>query len=96
MQVRSLGRKISWRRKWQPTPVFLPRKFHKQRSLVSCSPWGWKQSDVTERTKRVIEGTQSHLGHGPAICHLCDTGLVHLSVKQGVWCRQLLRSVCLI
>ena len=32
-------RKIPWRRKWQPTPVFLPRKFHGQRSLVGYSPW---------------------------------------------------------
>ena len=29
-----------WRRKWQPTPVFLPGKSHGQRSLVGCSPWG--------------------------------------------------------
>ena len=32
--------KIPWRRKWQPTPIFLPRKSHRQRSLVSYSPWG--------------------------------------------------------
>ena len=41
-------RKIPWRRGWQPTPVFLPRKFHKQRRLVGCSPWGCKESDTTE------------------------------------------------
>ena len=29
-------RKIPWRRKWQPTPVFLPEEFHGQRSLVGC------------------------------------------------------------
>ena len=29
--------KIPWRRKWQPTPVFLPRKFRGQRSLAGCS-----------------------------------------------------------
>ena len=34
---------------WQPTPVFLPREFHGQRSLVGCSPWGPKESDTTER-----------------------------------------------
>ena len=32
-------RKISWRRKWQPTPVFLPGKSHGQRSLAGYSPW---------------------------------------------------------
>ena len=40
--------KIPWKRKWQPTPVFLPRKFHGQRSLASDSPWGCKESDATE------------------------------------------------
>ena len=33
-------RKIPWRREWQPTPVFLPRKSHGHRSLVGYSPWG--------------------------------------------------------
>ena len=33
-------RKIPWRRKWQPTPVFLSGKSHGQRSLVGYSPWG--------------------------------------------------------
>ena len=32
-----------------PTPVSLPGKSHGQRSLVSCSPWGRKESDTTER-----------------------------------------------
>ena len=33
-------RKIPWRRKWQPTPVFLPGESHGQRSLAGYSPWG--------------------------------------------------------
>ena len=37
-------RKISWRRKWQPPPVFLPGKSHGQRSLAGYSPWGSKDS----------------------------------------------------
>ena len=41
--------KIPWRRKWQPTPVFLPGKSHGWRSLVGYSPWGHKESDTTER-----------------------------------------------
>ena len=32
--------KIPWSRKWQHTPVFLPRKSHRQRSLVGYNPWG--------------------------------------------------------
>ena len=31
--------KIPWRRKWHPTPVFLPGKSHGQRNLVGYSPW---------------------------------------------------------
>ena len=41
--------KIPWRRKWQPTPVFLPGESHGGRSLVGYSPWGRKESDTTER-----------------------------------------------
>ena len=37
--------KIPWRRKWQPTPVLLPGKFHGWRNLVGYSPWGHKESD---------------------------------------------------
>ena len=47
--VQSLGQKIPWRRKWQPTPVFLPGESHGQRSLVGYSPQGRKESDTTER-----------------------------------------------
>ena len=41
--------KIPWRRKWHSTLVFLPGKSHGQRSLVSCSPWGRRESDTTKR-----------------------------------------------
>ena len=37
------------RRRWHPTPVFLPGKSHEQRSLVGYSPWGREESDTTER-----------------------------------------------
>ena len=46
--VRSLGN-ISWRRKWQPTPVSLPGKSHGQRGPVGYSPWGRKESDMAEQ-----------------------------------------------
>ena len=42
--------KIHWSRKWQPTPVFLPGKFHGQRILMGYSSWGHKQSDTREHT----------------------------------------------
>ena len=37
------------RRQWHPTPVLLPGKSHGWRNLVGCSPWGCKESDMTER-----------------------------------------------
>ena len=37
-----------WRRKWQPIPVFMPGKYHGQRSLVGYTPWDCKRSDTTE------------------------------------------------
>ena len=42
--------KIPWRRQWQPTPVFLPGKFHGQWRLGVCTLWGHKESDITEHT----------------------------------------------
>ena len=42
--------KIPWRKKWQPTPVFLPGKSRGQRSLVGYSPRGHKELDTTEYT----------------------------------------------
>ena len=42
------ARKIPWRRKWQPIPIFLPGKSHGQRSLVGYSPWSWKESNTAE------------------------------------------------
>ena len=46
--------KISWRRKWQPTPVFLPGKSHGQQSLEGYSPWSGKESDTTEHARTYI------------------------------------------
>ena len=43
-------RKIPGRRKWQPTPVFLPRESHGQGNLAGYIPWTHKESDTTEAT----------------------------------------------
>ena len=42
-------RKIPWRRKWQPTPVFLSGKSQGERSLVGYGPWGCKESEMTKQ-----------------------------------------------
>ena len=41
---------MRWRRKWQPTPVFLPGESQGQGSLVGCRLWGHTESDTTEVT----------------------------------------------
>ena len=55
------GSGASWSRKCQSAPVFLPVKFHGQRSLVGTSPWGHKKSDTikhihihTENSHKII------------------------------------------
>ena len=47
-----MGSILPWRRKWQPTPVFLPGESHRQRHLVAYSPWGRKESDTSKHTGR--------------------------------------------
>ena len=41
---------MHWRRKWQPTPVFLPGESQGGGSLVGCCLWGHTKSDTTEAT----------------------------------------------
>ena len=48
MAIHSINIQIPWRRKWQSTPIFLPGKFHGQRSPEGYSLWGRKDLDTTE------------------------------------------------
>ena len=54
MHIHTQVRKISWKGKWQPTPLFLPGKSHGQRSPVGYSPQGRKESGTTERLNNNI------------------------------------------
>ena len=47
--IRSLGREDLLEKEKQPTPVLLPGKSHGQRSLAGYSPWGCRESDMTEQ-----------------------------------------------
>ena len=59
--------KIFWRRKWQPAPVFLPGKFHGQRSLVGYSSRGRKELDTTKQ----LNSEEIHWSYfGPYWCLL--------------------------
>ena len=57
-------RKIPWRRKWQPTPVFLPGETHGRRSLVGYSPRGRKEQDTTERLQFQFKSCRKSCGEG--------------------------------
>ena len=55
-------RKVLWSRKWHPAPIFLPGESHGQRSLVGYSPWGHKESEMTENTHSIYYGSvEGHL-----------------------------------
>ena len=47
LYIQQITKDPLWRRKWQPTPEFLPGKFHGQKSLVGYSSWHCKESDMT-------------------------------------------------
>ena len=66
-------RKTPWRREWQPTPIFLPGESHGQRSLVGYSPWGCKESDMTERLT-----FKYYLPHTPIRC--LNLSIIFLSI----------------
>ena len=82
-RVRSLVGKIPWRRKWLPTPVSLPRDSHGQRSPMSYSPWGHKESEATEWLSlhwctlagaRDPPGWRGSTLHGPLTAHTQPQG----------------------
>ena len=62
--------KIPWRRKWQPTPVFLHGKFHGQRSLAGYSPWGCKEA-ISELSWHLPRIQIHNFGKLSQDCHLC-------------------------
>ena len=70
--------KIPWRRKWQPNPVFLPGKPHRQRSLVGYSPWGRRVSLIPVSEKMSGKSAWRNLGlEGRALS--CDYICLKLS-----------------
>ena len=65
--------KITWRRKWKPTPVFLPGDFHGQRSLAGYSPCGHKESDTTEHTSMKQNKMHHHHHMKKLVTQSCTT-----------------------
>ena len=69
--------KILWRRKWQPTPVFLPGKSHGQRSLEGYGSWGHKQWLITDWACRHVvpklcRGTQGTAASSQGAADILD------------------------
>ena len=88
-------RNIPWRRKWQPTPVFLPGKSHGQRCLVGYSPRSHEKSDTTEhaRTHELPNmNSSSHKGSSRFLivyflpCFYCSLSVYYLALSsQELW-----------
>ena len=74
--------KITWRRKWQPTRVFLPGKFHGQRSLAGFSPKRCKESDTTEQ-----------LSMHTHVCETVSLFIFYLSIYPTHTCTHFLSGV---
>ena len=92
-----LGRKIPWRKAWQPTPVFLPGESPWQRSLVGYSPWGSKESDMTEWLSRVhiqyIFVSKESLSHQNLGCTWLNIGCYipsekDIKIKEDLPCKK--------
>ena len=82
-------RKIPWRRKWQPTPVFLPGESHGQRILAGYSPWGQKESDTTEQlSTRACTHTRARTLQWLLLIHHSSKSLIKAS--SGMFLRLLL------
>ena len=99
MWVLSWVKKISWSKKWQPTPAVLPGKLHGQRSLSDYSTRGHQESDTTERlsTRTQIENEtwsvlsdslQPHGLYNPWNSPGQNTGMGSLSLLQGIFPNQ--------
>ena len=93
-----------WRRKWQPTPVFLPGESQGWGSLVGCSLWGRIELDMTEVTyqqpQQYIPNTKVHLVKAmvfPVVMYGCESWTVKKAEHRRIdafelWCwRRLLR-----
>ena len=73
---------MHWRRKWQPTPVFLPGEAQGWGSLVGCRLWGRTESDTTEVTSQQY-----------SIVYMYQNILIHSSVDGHLGCFHILAIV---
>ena len=80
--------KIHWGRAWQPTPVFLPGESHEQRGPVGYSPWGCKESDLTEQLTLFHRETRQNMGSQEGqfmprvVCFIAMSGAGETKIKR--------------
>ena len=81
----SLSTFMHWRRKWQPTPVFLSGESHGRRSLVGCSPWGRTELDPTEATYQQQQKWLPHMQSEHIFIYLFIFWLFHYNVSKNLF-----------
>ena len=85
-----------WRKEWIFTPVFLPWKFYRQRSLVGYSSWGHKEQDMTEGLELSLLGFPGASDNKESACNAEDLGLTPGSGRSpGEWNGYPLQYSCL-
>ena len=77
---------MHWRRKWQPTPVFLPGESQGRGSLVGYHLWGHTESDTTEVTQHSIAQKQIKSETGKVFKYLADNGKQKLMNQLTRYC----------
>ena len=80
-------RKILWKKKWQPTLIFLPGKSHGQRSLVGYHPRGCKELNTTEHAHTHTHNLRFppvHSNPGTLTCGLAASCLLHNGMAQDI------------
>ena len=76
---------MRWRRKWRPTPAFLPGGSQGRGSLVGCRLWGRTESDTTEVTQQQQQQDYSSCSHlGSIFCCCCGHCLVRCRVFNSI------------
>ena len=77
---------LHWRRKWQPTPVFLPGESQGRRSLVGCSLWGRIESDTTEQLRFAsVQTEHPRFGKGEGNGTLLQYSCLENPMDGGAW-----------
>ena len=79
---------MHWRRKWQPTPVFLPGESQGRRSLVGCHLWGCTESDTTEvmqqQQQQQTGNTPAHYSGGGEYLSSWTVCFIHI-LEKNIW-----------